>query len=87
MDLTRFFFGCHAAVHASEVYDGMMAGIDRVLGDLSEDQMRIRPGNTMNSIGRMKVMIRGMPLVMQVIRASSPCPPASWSLMLASSMA
>ena len=50
MDLARFFFGCHAAVHASEVYDGITAGADRWLGDLSESQMRVRPAEAMNSI-------------------------------------
>jgi hypothetical protein len=29
-------------------------------------------------------MIRGMPAVMQLTRASSPCPPRAWSAMLAS---
>jgi hypothetical protein len=50
MDLARFFFGCHASVHASDVYDGVTAGVDRWLGDLSESQMRVRPAKAMNSI-------------------------------------
>ena len=50
MDLARFFFGCHAAVHASDVYDGQTPGIDRWLGDLSERQLRLRPAKGVNSI-------------------------------------
>lgn len=50
MDLARFFFGCHAATHASDVYDGRTAGVDRWLGGLSDDQMRVRPARGMNSI-------------------------------------
>jgi hypothetical protein len=40
-----------------------------------------------NSIGRMMVMSRGIPLLMQVTRVSLPCPLASWSAMLASQIA
>jgi DinB superfamily len=50
MDLRRFFFGCHAATHDSEVYDGRSPGVDRWLGGLSHDQMRVRPGPGLNSI-------------------------------------
>jgi hypothetical protein len=32
-------------------------------------------------------MMRGMPAVMQLTRASSPCPPRAWSAMLASNRA
>ena len=40
-----------------------------------------------NSIGRMTVMIRGMPLVLQVTRMFSPWPPSAWSARLASKIA
>jgi hypothetical protein len=50
MDLARFFFGCHAATHESDVYDGRTAGGDRWLGGLSDEQMRVRPAKGMNSI-------------------------------------
>ena len=50
MDLTRFFFSCHAATHASEVYDGGASRFGRWLDGLSEDQLRARPGPRLNSI-------------------------------------
>ena len=50
MDLTRFFFDCHAATHASDVYEGRSPGADRWLDGLSDDQLRIRPAARMNSI-------------------------------------
>ena len=50
MDLARFFFGCHAATHSADVYDGRAPGADRWLGGLSDDQMRVRPARGMNSI-------------------------------------
>ena len=50
MELTRFFFGCHAATHESEVYDGRGPGVERWLGGLSDDQMRVRPAKGTNSL-------------------------------------
>jgi hypothetical protein len=50
MDLTRFFFGLHAATHAGEVYDGRTTGSDRVFGGLADAQMRGRPGTDLNSL-------------------------------------
>src|SRR5438477_7517549 len=37
-----------------------------------------------NSNGRTPVIMRGMPVETQVMRMSSPCPPAAWSARLAS---
>jgi hypothetical protein len=50
MDLVRFFSGCHASTHASDVYDGRTSGSDRWLSGLSDDQLRKRPGPHLNSI-------------------------------------
>ena len=50
MDLARFFLGQHAATHASDVYEGRTPGSDRVFADLSDDQMRARPGQGINSL-------------------------------------
>jgi hypothetical protein len=50
MDLRRFVAGCHAATHESEVYDGHSVGATRWLGDLSDDQMRVRPAPGLNSL-------------------------------------
>jgi DinB superfamily len=50
MDLTRFFLGQHAATHASDVYDGRPSRFDRVLADLSEAQLRVRPAAGVNSL-------------------------------------
>ena len=50
MDLTRFFFGCHAPMHESEVYNGRGPGIERWLGGLSDEQMRMRPAKGLNSL-------------------------------------
>ena len=43
MDLLTFFLRQHAAVHASDV-SGLTFSVQRVFGELSDDQMRIRPG-------------------------------------------
>jgi hypothetical protein len=50
MDLVRFFLGLHAAAHASDVDAGRTSGPERWLGGLSDDQMRLRPGEGVNSI-------------------------------------
>jgi predicted nucleic acid-binding protein len=50
MDLTRFFFAQHAATHTSDVYDGRGSRFDRLLADLSDDQMRARPAPGVNSL-------------------------------------
>jgi hypothetical protein len=49
MDLLTFFMQQHAAVHASDV-SGRVFPVQRVFGDLSDDQMRIRPGKGLNSL-------------------------------------
>ncbi|HEU4369852.1 MAG TPA: DinB family protein [Methylomirabilota bacterium] len=50
MDVARFFFGQHAATHAGDVYATTPSRFDRLLGSLSEDQMRVRPRPGLNSI-------------------------------------
>jgi len=50
MDLARFFLGQHAATHAGDVYDGRTSRFDRLFGNLSESQMRTRPGPGLNSL-------------------------------------
>src|SRR5262245_15753562 len=50
MELTRFFLGCHAGTHSSDVYDGRAPGTDRWLSGLSDDQLRMRPTRGLNSI-------------------------------------
>lgn len=50
MELTEFFFKLHATVHAADVYPGRAPGIERWLGGLSEEQLRLRPGKGLNSI-------------------------------------
>lgn len=49
MDLIRFFDASHSALHAGEVYDGRTPNIDRWLGSLTEEQLRVRPKG-LNSI-------------------------------------
>jgi hypothetical protein len=49
MDLVRFFLGLHAATHAGDVSGGP-PGTERWLGGLSDDQLRRRPGEGVNSI-------------------------------------
>jgi len=49
MDLVRFFLGQHAATHAGDV-SGRPGRFDRLLGDLSDDQLRVRPGPELNSV-------------------------------------
>jgi hypothetical protein len=50
VDLTRFLLGQHAATHAGEVYDGPPSRFDRLLADLSDDQLRLRPAAGVNSL-------------------------------------
>jgi hypothetical protein len=49
MDLVRFFLGQHAATHAGDV-SGRPGRFDGLLGGLSDDQLRVRPGTGLNSI-------------------------------------
>jgi len=49
MDLLTFFLKQHAAVHASDVSGHAFPG-PRVFGELSDDQMRMRPGTGLNSL-------------------------------------
>ena len=49
MDLLTFFLSQHAAVHASDVSERVFAG-QRIFGELSDDQMRMRPGKGLNSL-------------------------------------
>jgi hypothetical protein len=49
MDLVRFFLGQHAATHAGDV-SGRAGRFDRLLGGLSDDQLRVRPGPELNSV-------------------------------------
>ena len=49
MDLLTFFLRQHAAVHARDVSGLIFAG-QRVFGEASDDQMRMRPGQGLNSL-------------------------------------
>jgi len=49
MDALRFFLDQHARVHASDV-SGIASFVDRILGGISDDQRRLRPGQETNSI-------------------------------------
>ena len=49
MDVLTFFLRQHAAVHASDV-SGRVFPSQRIFGELSDDQMRIRPGTGLNSL-------------------------------------
>jgi len=49
MDLLTFFLRQHAAVHARDVSGRDFPG-QRVFGELSDDQMRLRPGPGLNSL-------------------------------------
>jgi len=49
MDLLTFFLGQHAAVHASDV-SGRVFPSERVFAELTDDQMRLRPGRGVNSL-------------------------------------
>jgi DinB family protein len=49
MDLQAFFLSQHAAVHARDV-SGRVFPAQRVFGELSEDQLRTRPGKGLNSL-------------------------------------
>ena len=48
MDLVTFFLRQHTAVHASDV--GGASLVERVFGELSDEQMRMRPGPSLNSL-------------------------------------
>ena len=49
MDLLAFFLSQHAAVHTSDV-SGRAFAVQGVFSELSDDQMRIRPGKGLNSL-------------------------------------
>jgi hypothetical protein len=49
MDLQTFFLRQHAVVHASDV-SGLAFAVQRVFGEPSDEQMRIRPGKGLNSL-------------------------------------
>ena len=49
MDLVGFFLSQHAAVHAIDV-SGRAFGTQRIFSELSDDQMRTRPGKGLNSL-------------------------------------
>jgi hypothetical protein len=49
MDLLTFFLRQHAAVHARDV-SGLAFPVQRVFEELSDDQMRMRPGKGLNSL-------------------------------------
>jgi DinB superfamily len=49
MDLVAFFLSQHAAVHASDV-SGRVFSAPSVFGELSDNQMRMRPGKGVNSL-------------------------------------
>jgi hypothetical protein len=49
VELVTFFLRQHAAVHANDVSGHVFPG-QRIFGELSDDQMRIRPGKGLNSL-------------------------------------
>jgi hypothetical protein len=49
MDLLSFFLGQHAAVHAADV-GGRIQLFDRIFGELSDEQLRVRPAQGLNSL-------------------------------------
>jgi hypothetical protein len=49
MDVVTFFLRQHAAVHASDA-SGHTFPSQRIFGELSDDQMRVRPGPGLNSL-------------------------------------
>ena len=49
MDLVTFFLRQHSAVHARDVSGRVFPG-QRIFGELSDEQMRIRPGSGLNSL-------------------------------------
>jgi DinB superfamily len=49
MDFVSYVLAEHAAVHAREV-SGRAFGVQRVFDEASDDQMRIRPGKSLNSL-------------------------------------
>jgi hypothetical protein len=48
LDLVTFFLRQHTAVHASDV--GGASLVERVFGELSDEQLRTRPGSRLNSL-------------------------------------
>ena len=50
MDMIRFFLGAHASLHARDVHNLQTPTVERWLGGLSDDQLRMRPGPGLNSI-------------------------------------
>lgn len=49
MDVARFFLEQHARLHAADVADGTSFA-DRILGGLTDEQMRLRPAKGTNSL-------------------------------------
>jgi len=49
MDAVRFFLEQHTRLHAAEAADGASLA-DRILGGLTDNEMRLRPGKGMNSL-------------------------------------
>jgi hypothetical protein len=50
MDAARFFLAQHAATHPAAVDGGLPSRFDLLLGNLSDTQLRVRPGPGLNSI-------------------------------------
>jgi len=50
MDARDLFLEQHAAVHSAAVGGNKMSAVERTLGGLSEDQMRMRPREDLNSL-------------------------------------
>jgi hypothetical protein len=49
MDLVTFFLRQHAATHARDV-SGDVFSAERIFAELTDDQMRVRPGSGLNSL-------------------------------------
>jgi hypothetical protein len=50
MDVVTFFLSLHATVHTQDVSNAKVATVERWLGGLSDAQLRVRPGQGVNSL-------------------------------------
>src|SRR5262249_49589724 len=50
MDVRDLFLDQHAAVHSAAVGGNKMSGAERTFGGLTDEQMRVRPREDLNSI-------------------------------------
>jgi len=72
MDVIRFFEGAHSTLHAGDVYDARTPNIDRWLGGLSEDQIRVRPAGLNSIIWLLWHMARTEDVAVNLVVAGRP---------------